>query len=141
MEDSVLLTRLGYTPTRRHRSQILRGASFSQRRMLELAPPEMDALGRTVWGVPAAEVSKAYRRLSVLVHPDKNPGDDARSAFEALNEAHRLLRDRGRLVRALASVDVVFLPDVFSAQGDRGCHSFATSFNRHACFGRGPPAS
>lgn len=39
------------------------------------------------------------RRLSVLVHPDKNPGDDAREAFEALNEAHRVLRDRGGLVR------------------------------------------
>ena len=34
----------------------------------------------------------------MLVHPDKNPGDDAREAFEALNEAHRQLRDRGGLV-------------------------------------------
>ena len=33
-----------------------------------------------------------------MVHPDKNPGADARAAFEALNEAHRLLRNRGRLV-------------------------------------------
>ncbi len=34
----------------------------------------------------------------MLVHPDKNPGDEAREAFEALNEAHRQLRDRGGLV-------------------------------------------
>lgn len=34
----------------------------------------------------------------MLVHPDKNPGDNAREAFEALNEAHRQLRDRGGLV-------------------------------------------
>ncbi|BDA48376.1 hypothetical protein COCOBI_12-0540 [Coccomyxa sp. Obi] len=70
-------------------------------RLLELAPPEMDALGRTVWSVPSADVSKAYRRLSVLVHPDKNPGADARAAFEALNEAHRLLRNRGQLEEVL----------------------------------------
>lgn len=69
-------------------------------RLLELPQPELDALGRPAWGVPAAEVSKAYRRLSVMVHPDKNPGDEARAAFEALNEAHRRLRDRGSLVRA-----------------------------------------
>lgn len=70
-------------------------------RLLELAPPEMDALGRTVWSVPSADVSKAYRRLSVLVHPDKNPGAEARRAFEALNEAHRLLRNRGQLEEVL----------------------------------------
>jgi DnaJ-class molecular chaperone len=40
-------------------------------------------------------------RLSVFVHPDKNPGDDARAAFEALNEAHRMLKDPGRLVGEL----------------------------------------
>ncbi|KAK9917709.1 hypothetical protein WJX75_007409 [Coccomyxa subellipsoidea] len=70
-------------------------------RLLELEPPEIDALGRTVWGVPSADVSKAYRRLSVLVHPDKNPGADARAAFECLNEAHRLLRNRGQLEEVL----------------------------------------
>lgn len=34
----------------------------------------------------------------MLVHPDKNPGDDARRAFEALNAAHKALRDPGQLV-------------------------------------------
>ena len=37
----------------------------------------------------------------MLVHPDKNRGGDAREAFEALNEAHRHLRDRGGLVSVL----------------------------------------
>ena len=32
------------------------------------------------------------------VHPDKNPSEEARQAFEALNKAHRLLRDPGQLV-------------------------------------------
>ncbi|PSC70653.1 molecular chaperone [Micractinium conductrix] len=66
-------------------------------RLLELPPPEVDALGRPAWNVKPLEVSKAYRKLSVLVHPDKNPGDAARAAFEALNEAHRLLKDASKL--------------------------------------------
>lgn len=65
---------------------------------MELPLPEADELGRPVWTVTSADISKAYRRLSVLVHPDKNPGEDARKAFEALNEAHRKLRDAGQLV-------------------------------------------
>ncbi|KAK2079743.1 hypothetical protein QBZ16_002138 [Prototheca wickerhamii] len=58
-------------------------------RLLELPAPEADALGRMRWEGTPATVSRAYRRLSILVHPDKNPGEDARKAFEALNEAHR----------------------------------------------------
>lgn len=53
----------------------------------------MDALGRPVWHVTPSEVSRAYRRLSILVHPDRNPGEDAREAFEALNESHKKLKD------------------------------------------------
>ena len=69
------------------------------RRLLQLPPPSMDALGRPVCPCSAADISKAYRRLSVRVHPDKNPGEDARLAFEALNKAHRLLKQPGPLVR------------------------------------------
>jgi DnaJ family protein C protein 8 len=32
------------------------------------------------------------------VHPDKNPGQEARMAFEALNQAHRALKDPNTLV-------------------------------------------
>lgn len=46
-----------------------------------------------MWEVTDSEISKAYRRLSVLVHPDKNPGPEARQAFEYLNQAYRELRD------------------------------------------------
>lgn len=66
---------------------------------MELPQPEADELGRPVLNVTSADISKAYRRISVLVHPDKNPGEDARKAFEALNAAHRKLRDPGQLVR------------------------------------------
>ena len=79
---------------RRQVSEIL----LTVRRLMELPLPEADELGRPVWSVTSADISKAYRRLSVLVHPDKNPGEDARKAFEALNAAHRKLRDPGQLV-------------------------------------------
>eukprot|EP00884_Botryococcus_braunii_P017135 jgi/Botrbrau1/4104/Bobra.152_3s0052.1 len=70
-------------------------------RMLELPLPDVDELGRPVWSCTSGDVSRAYRRLSVLVHPDKNPGDDARQAFEALSTAQRILKDRGGLEEVL----------------------------------------
>jgi DnaJ family protein C protein 8 len=73
------------------------------RSMLELPQPELDALGRAAWGLAPADVSRAYRKLSILVHPDKNPGEEARRAFEALNQAHRLLKDAGSLVGGAAA--------------------------------------
>ncbi|MEW5315746.1 MAG: hypothetical protein WDW38_007152 [Sanguina aurantia] len=73
-------------------------------RMLGLPDPTSDELGRPVWPCTAAEVSRAYRRLSVTVHPDKNPGEDARRAFEALNQAHRILKDPAELEAALRAI-------------------------------------
>ncbi|CAF0812824.1 unnamed protein product [Adineta ricciae] len=44
---------------------------------------------------PFEEVAKHYRRLSMLVHPDKNPTmtDRASVAFEAVNKAYKMLED------------------------------------------------
>lgn len=70
-------------------------------RLLELADPHIDALGRVAWACTPADVSKAYRKLSALVHPDKNPHPEARTAFEVLNKAHRILRDPGTLAETL----------------------------------------
>ena len=74
-------------------------AAYLSCRLLELPAPEADALGRPAWPCTSSDISKAYRRLSALVHPDKNPAKDARQAFEALNQAHKALRDAGQLVR------------------------------------------
>eukprot|EP00316_Scyphosphaera_apsteinii_P005704 CAMPEP_0119304514 /NCGR_PEP_ID=MMETSP1333-20130426/5722_1 /TAXON_ID=418940 /ORGANISM="Scyphosphaera apsteinii, Strain RCC1455" /LENGTH=272 /DNA_ID=CAMNT_0007307413 /DNA_START=29 /DNA_END=847 /DNA_ORIENTATION=- len=44
------------------------------------------------------DVHKAYRRMSVQVHPDKNPGNDlAQSAFEIVKAAHERLEDEERM--------------------------------------------
>jgi hypothetical protein len=44
-------------------------------RLLQLPRPEADELGRPVWGCTASDISKSYRKLSVLVHPDKVGAD------------------------------------------------------------------
>jgi hypothetical protein len=40
-----------------------------------------------------AEVKQAFRRLAILLHPDKNPHPDAPAAFQELNEAYEVLGD------------------------------------------------
>jgi curved DNA-binding protein CbpA len=40
-----------------------------------------------------AEVKQAFRRLAVLLHPDKNPHPDAPAAFQELIEAYEVLGD------------------------------------------------
>jgi curved DNA-binding protein CbpA len=60
---------------------------------------DVDALGRPTWECTDTDVSRAYRKLSLFVHPDKHGNKDnekAREAFERLNEAHRILRDPGK---------------------------------------------
>lgn len=41
----------------------------------------------------AAEIKKAFRRLAVLYHPDKNPSAEARDMFHEINEAYDTLGD------------------------------------------------
>lgn len=79
-----------------------RGDYFS---CLGLPPPDCDDAGRPVWDVTDAAISKAYRRASLAVHPDKNPTPEAKAAFDKLNDAVRALRDdvrRGEALRSFA---------------------------------------
>ena len=44
------------------------------------------------------ELKKAYRKMAVKFHPDKNPGNErAQAAFEAVKAAHDRLDDEERL--------------------------------------------
>lgn len=40
-----------------------------------------------------AEIKQSYRRLAILLHPDKNPHPDAPVAFQEINEAYEVLGD------------------------------------------------
>lgn len=41
----------------------------------------------------SAEIRRAYRRLAVLFHPDKNNSEKALRIFQEINEAHEVLSD------------------------------------------------
>jgi DnaJ family protein C protein 8 len=65
---------------------------------LQLPGPELNELGRAVWAISSSELNKAYRKLSLLVHPDKAPGPESRQAFEQLKQAYHELKNADKMV-------------------------------------------
>ncbi|KAI2798911.1 hypothetical protein RDWZM_006914 [Blomia tropicalis] len=53
------------------------------------------------------QAKKQYRKLSILLHPDKNPNDRERAqkAFDALNKAYKILEDEKSREKALEVVE------------------------------------
>lgn len=56
---------------------------------------------------PVEQCKKQYKKLSILLHPDKNPDDRERAqkAFDALNKAYKLLEDEKSREKALEVVE------------------------------------
>src|SRR4051812_48261990 len=45
------------------------------------------------------EIKRAYRRLAVVFHPDKNPSLESAALFQEINEAHATLSDPDKRLR------------------------------------------
>jgi DnaJ-class molecular chaperone len=100
------------------------------------------------------QIKKAYRRLALENHPDKNPGDkgaeerfkEASNAYEVLNdpEKRRAYDQRGRLgVEDMGFRGFTSTEDIFASFGDVFADLFGTSspFGRQRPFGRHAAAS
>lgn len=60
------------------------------------------------------EVKKAYRKLAIIHHPDKNPDDaDAADRFKEIQEAHETLSDPQKRERYDSGADLVDPSDMF----------------------------
>ena len=75
------------------RDRALRLPAGDMRRSALLAATHYEALGITR-DASAAEAKKAFHKLALRLHPDKNKQPLAEEAFKRVEEAHRTLSDR-----------------------------------------------
>jgi len=65
-------------------------------------------------GVPEEDIKKAYRKKSLLIHPDKTSNPYAKDAFDRLAKAYQALLDekqRERLDEAIADARMLLMRD------------------------------
>lgn len=62
----------------------------------------------------AGEIRKAYLRLAVQLHPDKNPGDEeAKERFQTLQKVYTVLSDPERYRSAIQGIKVILSHQLF----------------------------
>ncbi|KAF2125696.1 TPR-like protein [Dothidotthia symphoricarpi CBS 119687] len=60
------------------------------------------------------QIKKAYRKLAIIHHPDKNPGDEeAAERFKEIQEAHETLSDAEKRERYDSGADLIDPSDMF----------------------------
>lgn len=69
----------------------------------------------------ARDIKKAYRRLAIVHHPDKNPNDpQAEDKFKDIGEAYETLSDPQKRARYDSGDDLIDQSDMFSGGGHPG---------------------
>lgn len=67
------------------------------------------------------EIKKAYRKLAIVHHPDKNPDDEtAHQRFQEIQEAHETLSDSQKRARYDSGEDLIDPSDMFGGGGGGG---------------------
>lgn len=58
----------------------------------------------------AAEIRKAFRALSIVLHPDKNDAEDANVQFRNLVSVYEVLKDSSKREKCVRIVEISLQP-------------------------------